>query len=549
MESPWQILGLNADTSTEKDVKVAYAKLIKTHRPDSDPEGFRRVRDAYEAALSILKNGAKDDKFDDDEQDETRSFHRDDSPPPLAVSNSEESLPPELIEAELAATRARESKDEVALHKVVAGLQSLCRSLRPGQAGWQLWRSALHRLTEGRSALVAASLPVSQLIYEMEAGSAGITHVVIGQWEDEWDMDRLVALAEGILAEQQRLQNQEAGIAALRIAIAIGFVKPTIASTLASFAFPNLDREARDNLLPKVEEQSAVGKLMMGLRKDQQDFWHRRVRQPRFEWDWNSLQANEALNYLVREKGPHWSGYGIIKQIVPEEWFTRLEKEMGRVRGGITGRLKPPALGNPRPVGQPTKSGGGVFRFGWLLFLVLSSLARLLPHTTESSKPSSSRHYTPVPSLVLQTGKPITLAQAREHADKLRSTNEYFDFWLGRAREIDRESTLESEEERKLRQLFADVHNAKDRLFESRLVEVMIYDPSFSMTIRKMALIRMAEIMTPNSFLSKWQEVASISSRHRQVVGDVAKAYLSSGKVMMLQDERDALNSLAKGAR
>ena len=46
----WQTLGI-APTSDEAVIKQAYAACIREHRPDRDPEGFRRVRAAYEEAL------------------------------------------------------------------------------------------------------------------------------------------------------------------------------------------------------------------------------------------------------------------------------------------------------------------------------------------------------------------------------------------------------------------------------------------------------------------------------------------------------------------
>ena len=42
--------------STEKDLKRRYAQLIKIHRPDADPEGFARVREAYEAVQTWLRH-------------------------------------------------------------------------------------------------------------------------------------------------------------------------------------------------------------------------------------------------------------------------------------------------------------------------------------------------------------------------------------------------------------------------------------------------------------------------------------------------------------
>ncbi len=47
----WTILGLTRDAD-ERAVKRAYAALLKQHRPDADPEGFRRINDAYQQALA-----------------------------------------------------------------------------------------------------------------------------------------------------------------------------------------------------------------------------------------------------------------------------------------------------------------------------------------------------------------------------------------------------------------------------------------------------------------------------------------------------------------
>ena len=48
----WQTLGI-APTGDEAAIKTAYAVLIRQHRPDRDPAGFRRVRAAYEEALRL----------------------------------------------------------------------------------------------------------------------------------------------------------------------------------------------------------------------------------------------------------------------------------------------------------------------------------------------------------------------------------------------------------------------------------------------------------------------------------------------------------------
>lgn len=46
----WNVLGLPPDADS-RTIKRTYAALLKQTRPDDDPEGFQRLREAYEAAL------------------------------------------------------------------------------------------------------------------------------------------------------------------------------------------------------------------------------------------------------------------------------------------------------------------------------------------------------------------------------------------------------------------------------------------------------------------------------------------------------------------
>ncbi|GAB3268557.1 J domain-containing protein [Chitinimonas naiadis] len=46
----WAVLGM-APTADEREIKRAYARLLKTTRPEDDAEAFQRLRQAFEAAL------------------------------------------------------------------------------------------------------------------------------------------------------------------------------------------------------------------------------------------------------------------------------------------------------------------------------------------------------------------------------------------------------------------------------------------------------------------------------------------------------------------
>ena len=48
----WHILQIEP-TSDERAIKRAYAKLLKTTRPDDDAEGYQRLREAFDEALAI----------------------------------------------------------------------------------------------------------------------------------------------------------------------------------------------------------------------------------------------------------------------------------------------------------------------------------------------------------------------------------------------------------------------------------------------------------------------------------------------------------------
>jgi hypothetical protein len=51
MVTPWQVLGIDPTTDRRR-IKKAYALRLKQFHPENDPEGFRIIRSAYEAALS-----------------------------------------------------------------------------------------------------------------------------------------------------------------------------------------------------------------------------------------------------------------------------------------------------------------------------------------------------------------------------------------------------------------------------------------------------------------------------------------------------------------
>ena len=55
MADHWSMLGLEEPTRDISAVKRAYARKSREYHPEEDPEGFLRLREAYQAALDYAQ--------------------------------------------------------------------------------------------------------------------------------------------------------------------------------------------------------------------------------------------------------------------------------------------------------------------------------------------------------------------------------------------------------------------------------------------------------------------------------------------------------------
>jgi DnaJ-class molecular chaperone len=49
---PFTVLGIE-ETAADEAVRAAYVQALRASPPDRDPEGFRRIREAYEALRDV----------------------------------------------------------------------------------------------------------------------------------------------------------------------------------------------------------------------------------------------------------------------------------------------------------------------------------------------------------------------------------------------------------------------------------------------------------------------------------------------------------------
>ena len=122
--APWDTLGL-APTADERDLKRAYAALIKQFRPDTHPHDFARIREAYEWARVLLRQradaveGAGDDASAADAPAAVAPAP--DAPAPAAVPDT----PPEPI-VTVAAAPQPPAAPEADLRERVQAIAAVC---------------------------------------------------------------------------------------------------------------------------------------------------------------------------------------------------------------------------------------------------------------------------------------------------------------------------------------------------------------------------------------------------------------------------------------
>ena len=576
MHSPWQILGLDASSASEKDAKIAYARLIKLHRPDTDPEGFQRVREAYEIGLDFLRNRKAQPPVPEPESSysvqpdaatETRSTA---IPEPV---NAEPALPDELTQAEAAVRAARLAGNPGAIGKGVGSLFYLCTTLAGGRAGIELWHQSLHRVTDGRSDVVAMGVSIPQLIAEMESGMSVVSHACIGWWEKAHDLDSIRQLGEAILNEPRRVNEVEASIVALRLAMEIAFVDPSLSARLTDFAFPHLDRDARESVIEQIEQQAATGHCFKDFRKDQQAFWHCRFRRPGNPWLWNDPTADAALEYLANTHESTWQGYDQIKQIAPAEWYARLRiavAEHGGQQPEHTANLEVPSIQEiqakqSRMKARVVKLATASVALVALVIIVRQSASFIkqwqlanLVKTAESRHVEPLATSSPMPMVGSQNANAAVEARIADIRRQTPSLESWQNLLLNMHRQAFTSTAAQFRADPKMDGLRVSVQSLFDSIsksendpsIEQRVLEVMILSSSTPDLIKQEALFRQQHTQVLTSFLPCWVLASKTNPATASFVAQAAKYYVDQkgDRLSIDPSERESLMALAKQA-
>ena len=391
MSDPWQILSLSPTEATEKDVKIAYAKLIKIHRPDTDPEGFQRVRMAYEEALEQLRNGLPDEEF-----------------VPMTWVNSPEDLPEDPIESlPYEVTQAADRLREVVRIKHRSGAESvlweLYNATRQAQVPGHLVGTLVLQIFGDELPFWINAIPMEFIFDLVLLGDIQFAHAAFESWWKVGSFSRGQELAQKLLQAAPTMVGEEMGLILAAAGIYCGFWFPQLARDLGQAAFKLVGAGARDNVLQQLDQQVMLGQLFEGMPFEQRVFWRERLREPDAE-SWKTDQGREILAAALRSRGLQWPAWNLVGEQLP-----------GWVRSRLQERQK--AASTRTTYRSSGSSGSG--RFAWLLVPVLITFFRVIG-TLSTNTPVP--HLDSYPPIVTQQAARDALARIEKHrADRLQS--------------------------------------------------------------------------------------------------------------------------------
>lgn len=379
MNDPWQILILDRHTATEKDVKAAYARLLKQHRPDSDPEGFRRVREAYEGALAWLRNRI--------DHSPPEAFYADAGPssdsadpgdhgagnnrPDLPVVFEDLPLPADAQEALAGVETAAQTGNVEQLEAALMTFHDCCEA---GAVSGMSRATALERAFQGRVDGLADAVPDNFLVRMAELGQTGLPHLIVSAWQEGDARERLVQFSRELLENARVLATPDGAILLARVGVLTGLEQPEMAAALANAAYPHLPVDARQHLMAQLEEEAALGKIFAEVSPLMRSFWFQRVRQGGEGYDWNNPEARKALNDAIDRNRYMWEGWGIVKHLMPEKNWALVEHR-------LRGQAQEAANSQPRSSGFP----------GWTVAVVVLVIMNMLRFMATDKPPMTSQ--------------------------------------------------------------------------------------------------------------------------------------------------------------
>lgn len=349
-DDPWELLGLSRAEATERDVKRAYARLLKLHRPDADPEGFQKLHAAYQWALAALSRPERSAGFpgmagpDFSEKSVRESAPEDGAAAgPTEPDGASVELPENFITAAegLRAERTGESASgKTSWHFNV--LRNVVRSTPGLEKSW----AGVLRECFPNAHQYASNLDAEDVYRLANAGEVHLAIEIMHAW-GAVDACRMQLTAMAKLVIQRGLPSHPEALPAVLhfLARVTAFSQPDVAGNLANALYRVLGKGERETVIREIETRMMAGRSFARFNPEQRRFWESAVfdfhRHPDF---WESAEGTEALSRLVLLCGPDWEGWHLIAHAVPRDVIDAWFRKFAARRKVTVRKVKPAAM-------------------------------------------------------------------------------------------------------------------------------------------------------------------------------------------------------------
>ncbi|MCW1883705.1 J domain-containing protein [Luteolibacter flavescens] len=324
---PWTTLGLDPAGATERDVKRAYAKLLKDCRPDQNPEGFRKLHDAYQAALHQLQ---------------WQSYEREDVLVPISSEIAPD--PDDATSREVPEVTQPMRMEEPASIGMSSGLRAITdcfdrlnAALAGGSKDIQLlveeaesllydnpseverWGELMQEVFVRHGENPAVALKADTIVFELEHGGFVATLAVIDRLDRNGSPQGIANLSNLLHQNASRIATPAAGIAAARLAGAAAFWTSRHTERLANFAYEQLARGERDFHMQLIDRHVAMAHMMTLVPDHLKSFWRQRLMRTAGRDTWSDEESRAAIEWLKTPLARRGPCFEVFLGLLPED--------------------------------------------------------------------------------------------------------------------------------------------------------------------------------------------------------------------------------------
>ncbi|MEK7950230.1 hypothetical protein [Luteolibacter soli] len=441
---PWTTLGLDPAGATERDVKRAYAKLLKTCRPDQDPEGFRKLHDAYQAALYEVewRGDDGDDRGDAGEGHpgtaSSEIFRLPTFDAPVAREEGDVADEPASEDTSWGASGTFGSSP--GLQAIIDCFDRLESAFANGGNGIPglveqvetllyehpseviRWGGLMQEVFARHGDHPELVLKADTILFELEHGGASATLAVVERLDRRGDSEGIANLANLLLQNKGRIATSAAGIATARLAGATAFWAKGRTERLADFAYQHLARGERDFQMQLIDRHVAMATMLVLVPANLKSFWRQRLIRPAGRDDWEDEESKAAIGWLKTPMAGRGPCFDTLVGLLPADIAAP-------VKAAAAKRMAPDweeaAPGKKATKWERSSSSGyGINPPGWSWILIgIFAVRILLFCASQTSSPPSPSPRLNFPSSPGQYD-PETQRRIKEGAERVRELRE-----------------------------------------------------------------------------------------------------------------------------